>query len=281
MTGPPTRLKGLLRQRHLQNYRTFCREYDKIAREVDDSLAGTYPSRAQFYRWLSGKISGQPYPDHCLILEAMFPDYSARALFESLTAERPGRAADPGQRQLEQHSDALDNLVTKVADGFSADTLGGLWVTCYQFTSERGIRHHADITQLTPQSNRRITARNYPPDPRTEDHVPPFRNEIEAQLANRHLIGQWRNTADTRYFGSIHVAVLPGENIMEGYYTGLTNDIKVDAMHWKWVRLDPVSLSGVELSQVVLQEADTLYTLLERSTYNAPLTLTAVVEKSN
>lgn len=96
-----------------------------------------------------------------------------------------------------------------------------------------------------------MTARNYPPDPRTEDHPLSFRNEIEAQLVNRHLIGYWKNVSDTRYFGSIHLAVLPGEVVMEGYYTGLGSDIQVDAMRWKWVRVDPNSLSGVELSQIM------------------------------
>jgi hypothetical protein len=36
----------------------------------------------------------------------------------------------------------------------------------------------------------------------------PFRNEIDAQLASRHLLGYWRNTSDTRYFGLVHLAVL-------------------------------------------------------------------------
>jgi len=45
---------------------------------------------------------------------------------------------------------------------------------------------------------------------------------------------------------------------MEGYYTSLSSDIQVDARRWKWVRLDPMSLSGVELSQVVLKEPDVI-----------------------
>jgi DNA-binding transcriptional regulator YhcF (GntR family) len=171
------------------------------------------------------------------------------------------------------------SLLESVPQSFPADILAGLWVTCYEFNSEGGIRRHADISRITPQSSRRVTAKNYPPDPRTEGHVPSFRNEIEAQLANRHLIGHWRNVSDTRYFGSIHLAVLPGEAVMEGYYTGFSSDIKVDAMRWKWVRLDPLSLSGVELAQVVLKEPDAIYDLLEHSTYDAPLTLAAVVER--
>lgn len=170
------------------------------------------------------------------------------------------------------------SLLESVPHSFSADILGGHWVTCYQFNAEGGLGHHADITRVTSQSSRRVTAENYPPEPRTQGHVPAFRNEIEAQLANRHLIGHWKNVSDTRYFGSIHLAVLPGEAVMEGYYTGFSNDIRVDAMRWKWVRLDPVSLSGVELPQVVLKEPDLIYALLDHSAHDAPLPLGAVVE---
>jgi hypothetical protein len=173
----------------------------------------------------------------------------------------------------------LDQLVSKAAaESARADALGGLWITSYQFHSEGGIRHHADITRITPQSSRRLMAKNYPPDPRTQGHVPAFRNEIEAQLVNRHVIGHWRNISDTRYFGSIHLAVLPGEAVMEGYYTAFSSDIKVDVMRWKWVRLDPLSLSDIELPQVALKEPDAIYALLEHSAYDAPLTLTAVAE---
>ncbi len=170
------------------------------------------------------------------------------------------------------------SLLESVPHTLSADILAGLWVTCYEFNSDGGIGRHADISRITPQSSRRVTAKNYPPDPRTQGHVPSFRNEIEAQLANRHLIGHWRNISDTRYFGSIHLAVLPGEAVMQGYYTGFSTDIEVDAMRWKWVRLDPASLSGVELAQVVLKEPDVIYALLEHSAHEAPLTLGAVVE---
>ena len=79
--GTPIRLKALLRQRHWQVYRTFQSEYDRTAAGIDPKLAGTWPSRAQFNRWLSGELKGLPYPDHCRILEAMFPDHSADQLF--------------------------------------------------------------------------------------------------------------------------------------------------------------------------------------------------------
>ena len=53
------------------------------------------------------------------------------------------------------------------------------------------------------------SAANDSPQPRTEGRSAPFRNAIEAQLAGRHLIGTWRNGSDTRYFGTMQLAVLP------------------------------------------------------------------------
>jgi hypothetical protein len=98
--------------------------------------------------------------------------------------------------------------------------------------------------------------------------------------------GPWRTSrasrqgvavSDTRYFGSLHLAVLAGEAVMQGYYTGFLSDIEVDAMRWKWVRLDAVTLSGVELAGVVLKEPDVIYDVLEHSA--EPLALSAIVEQ--
>jgi hypothetical protein len=83
MTKPPVRLKVLLRERHWQTHRTFNAEYDRAAREVDASLIGSGPSRAQLHRWMSGDVKGLPYPDHCRVLEQMFPGWTAEELFDS------------------------------------------------------------------------------------------------------------------------------------------------------------------------------------------------------
>jgi hypothetical protein len=80
MTDEPVALKALLRQRHWK-YATFCSEYDKAAKTLDPSLTGTWPSRAQFQRWLAGDLRGLPYPDACRVLEAMFPGWSIQQLF--------------------------------------------------------------------------------------------------------------------------------------------------------------------------------------------------------
>ena len=54
MSERPILLKLLLRERHWQNYGTFCTEYDKAAARIDADLAGSFPSRAQLHRWLTG-----------------------------------------------------------------------------------------------------------------------------------------------------------------------------------------------------------------------------------
>ncbi|MGW4326591.1 DUF5919 domain-containing protein [Nocardia sp. CY41] len=77
-----TVLKALLQQRHLQTVSAFNREYDRIAGEYEPELVGAGPKKAQFYRWLSGELTGLPYPHHRRILEAMFPGRSADELFE-------------------------------------------------------------------------------------------------------------------------------------------------------------------------------------------------------
>jgi hypothetical protein len=292
----PVLLKVLLQQRHMQTHSAFCREYDKVAAEVDRTLKGGWPSRAQFYRWLSGNLVGLPYVDHCRILEKMFPGWKVAELFQvhdggiefipepSVPQAKgaPNLSTTPVVRQADQMVAFRQSagLLASVPHSFSADVLGGFWVTCYEFDSSRGIQCHADITQLAPQSDRWVTAKNYPPDPRTQGQVVPFRNEIEAQLVNRHLVGHWKNISDTRYFGSLHLAILPGETVMDGYYSGFSSDIQVDAMRWKWVRIDPASLAGVDLQKITLRDPDVIHAFLEHSANDVPLDLAAIVEEN-
>src|SRR5579875_1341688 len=87
MPDQPILLKVLLRERHWQHYATFCAEYDKAATRVDPDLTGTYPSRAQLHRWLSGALRGLPYPDHCRVLEDMLPGWTAEQLFQPATLD--------------------------------------------------------------------------------------------------------------------------------------------------------------------------------------------------
>lgn len=104
MSGPAVLLKQLLSQRHWQHYPTFCSEYDKAARSIDKRLVGTWPSRAQLHRWLSGSLKRLPYPEHCRVLEQTLPGYTAQELFAApndasaagRSSTRQGSATAPG-----------------------------------------------------------------------------------------------------------------------------------------------------------------------------------------
>jgi hypothetical protein len=103
MNAKPIALKVLLQQRHLQGHRAFCREYDKVATELDQALKGSWPSKAQFYRWLSGELLGLPYADHCRILENMFPGWTAARLFDVYDGSIefvPSPTISPGNRAV-------------------------------------------------------------------------------------------------------------------------------------------------------------------------------------
>ncbi|MEU1956432.1 hypothetical protein [Nocardia rhamnosiphila] len=79
---PRTVLKALLQEDYMFSHREFTRAYDKAASEVDRSLIGCGPSKAQYYKWLAGDIKHRlPRGYHCRVLEAMFPGYRAEELF--------------------------------------------------------------------------------------------------------------------------------------------------------------------------------------------------------
>jgi hypothetical protein len=162
---------------------------------------------------------------------------------------------------------------------FPAETLAGPWVTCYQFTSATGqLRHHADIARITAGPDGLVRAVNHPPEPRSEGRAVPFRNEIDAVLAGRHLVGLWRNTSDTRYYGALDLAVRPGETVIEGWYGGVGSDVEVSTGFWKWVRL---AGTDVNPAAVVLRDPASLYELvMSRSQYDAPLALADIGEET-
>ena len=168
------------------------------------------------------------------------------------------------------------SLLEPVPQGFPADAIAGPWVTAYQFSHGGTLHYHADIAHVTAESERQVRAVNHPPEPRTQGRASPFRNEIEGRLFGRHLIGTWRNSSDTRYYGSLQLAVLPGETVMDGHYTGLASDIEVSACRWRWIRLESGDLSGVTLREPVR-----VYELvMSRSQDDAPLTAADIGEES-
>jgi len=167
-------------------------------------------------------------------------------------------------------------LLGQVPQGFPASSLVGLWVTAYQFSHHGAPQHHADIARITAEVDGRLLAVNHPPEPRTEGRATPFHNAIEGRLINRHFIGHWKNTSDTRYFGAVHLAVLPGEMTLEGYYTGFATDVLVSMAPWKWVRLQA---SDADLKTVMLRDPALVYDAVMNHQYDMPIALADVREE--
>lgn len=223
------------------------------------------------------------------LTHAEFADYLSDALgwpvYESAVKRWETRKAPPGDvllacgvaTQGTSGAELAVPLLTAVPPSFPADALVGPWVTCYQFSRGGEPRFHADIAHVTAESGSRIRAVNHPPEPRSQGRARSFRNEISAALACRHLIGEWQNTSDTRYCGSLQLAVLPGETVMEGFYTGVGSDIEVSTGFWKWVRLDPGSVPDAGLAGITLREPSAVHDLvMSHSQYGEPLTLADV-----
>src|SRR5215472_12396810 len=134
MREQPVMLKLLLREKHWQNYTTFCAVYDKAAQRIDRDLAGRYPSRAQLHRWLTGAARSLPYADHCRVLEEMFPGWTAEQLFQPATTELAWQpAAGPavfaapstGLRPFIEQAFTREHVIIDFA-GFSGETLHGV-----------------------------------------------------------------------------------------------------------------------------------------------------------
>lgn len=95
-------LKVLIRQRHM-SYEAFCREWDRIAKTIDEAMKGRYPGHAQYYRWLRGDLtSKRPYPDACRMLEAMFPGWPVERLFTPYDGATMERAQSAGLSEVQK-----------------------------------------------------------------------------------------------------------------------------------------------------------------------------------
>lgn len=210
-----------------------------------------YPNectRGNVSRWESG---GHPQPHYLVILESVLGQPAASLGFHG--------------------TDDAGTLPGSYS--FPASALAGSWVTSYQFEHNGAVMYHADIAHVTAESDDGIRAVNHPA--RTEGRAVPFHNEIEARLVSRHLTGHWKNTSDFRYFGLIHLAVLPGETVIDGYYTGFASDIQVSFGRWKWARLESPALSDM-----TLLEPRVLYDLvMTRQQNDPPLALADVEDK--
>jgi hypothetical protein len=63
----------------------------------------------------------------------------------------------------------------------------------------------------------------------------------------------------------LHLAVLPGETIMEGFYTGFGSDISVSFSPWKWARIEAEAAPDV-----TLHEPSVLHGLVAERTQDDP-----------
>ncbi|GAB4993513.1 hypothetical protein MAHJHV61_50600 [Mycobacterium avium subsp. hominissuis] len=232
-------LKELLAERGVYDYASFRAEYRRAAMELKPSEPVVVPVRSTFHRWCNGDLRKLPHEYHCDVLEYMFPGWKARDLFSSRT-DRRSRAAAAGRPAL----------LAPIAATITAEELAGLWVTAYAYLDRR----HADLSVVTVAGADAVTVRNWPPEPRLEGATVGYRNEIEASVVGRQLVGTWRNCVDRYYYGTVHVAAHPGASMLEGYYTSIVNDIDISSGRWRWVRIDPRSAAGTELSRVELQE---------------------------
>jgi hypothetical protein len=200
-----------------------------------------------------------------------------------VAADNMASASSPDrQYQVPTSEHPLGSVLGAIPHSFSADALAGFWVTSFQFTSglNPNWKRHVDIAQISPESDRFVMISNHPPMPRSEGRASPFYNTIEAQLANRHLVGHWKNSSDTRYFGTFHLAVLPGETVMAGYYTGFASDVEVSTGPWKWVRIDEDSIAGMDVSKVKLRDPAELGARIENhSQYEPALTLADIEQE--
>jgi hypothetical protein len=69
-------------------------------------------------RWLSGELKGLPYPDHCRVLEKMFPGWTIEQLFEELDADDTAlsESAESPQHAANSDSGGLVRVIEKHLD---------------------------------------------------------------------------------------------------------------------------------------------------------------------
>lgn len=156
-------LKVLLKARHLHVYSSFAREYRKVASKIDRELAATGPSKAQFYRWISGDLINMPHSQHCRVLETMFPDWSVEQLFQPYSGSldfipEANPVAIPIKTPTPTGSASSLPPATNVPPEFvglyahRADTPNELWLNLLKAATER-IDLFANASLFLPEDN--------------------------------------------------------------------------------------------------------------------------------
>ncbi|OJZ69456.1 hypothetical protein BRW65_22890 [Mycobacterium paraffinicum] len=254
-------LKALLDERHMHAYSEFIAEYKRAARELDLPRNAVPPTKSQYYRWVGGQVRTLPQGHHCVVLERMFSGWTAKELFGHEQPREPSVAGD-------------DDVLVGIGPGLDPALLAGVWATGYLIS---GGYRHVDLSTVDVRGAGMVS-RNYPPAPRFEGHSAGHETDVTARLFGRHLMGHFRNHNDRYFFGSLHLVMLPGETILDGYYTGFLNDAAVVAHPWRWVRVDPRTVEGVDLNAVTLGDPAVVYDALAgRNQFDGPLALSDIV----
>lgn len=255
-------LKALLEERHIHAYSEFIAAYKRLAQDLDLPRNAVAPTKSQYYRWVGGQVKTLPQGHHCLVLERMFPEWTAKELF--------GR-----EQQRGTAASVSEDVLADIGPGLDPAILEGLWVTGYLIS---GGYRHIDLSRVMVRGARLMSC-NYPPAPRFEGHATGHETDITARVVGRHLMGHFRNRNDRYFFGSLHLVVLPGEAILDGYYTGFLNDAAVVAHPWRWVRVDARSAEGIDLNEVSLGDPACVYDAIAgRNQFDGPIALADVVE---
>lgn len=251
-------IKDLLREKHLHEYLAFATEYRRTARRLELRTAEP-PTKATYYHWLSGQLQGLPRGYHCIILEQMFPGWTAKDLFTPTDPRLPPAGAL--------------SVLGSIPPTLDPAAIAGLWCTAYIYAGARNI----DLTTVTTTNAAELTATNYMPAPKTEGTATGFQNDITARLFGRHLIGQWRNSSDSYYYGTLHLAAMPGETVLDGYYTSVAADTRIEAGRWRWVRIEPQSAADTDLTTITLADPHHVYdTIFAHTDYGPPIPLTEI-----
>ena len=155
-------LKVLLKARHLHVHSAFAREYRKVAAKIDRELASTGPSKAQFYRWISGDLVKLPHSQHCRVLETMFPEWTVGQLFQPYGSSlefipesgRKTSTARPPTPKPSAPLPAMASVPTEFVGLYAhrADTPNELWLNLLKGANDR-IDLFANASLFLPEDN--------------------------------------------------------------------------------------------------------------------------------
>ena len=221
-------LKTLIRDRHL-TYDSFCREWDRVARSVDDHLVSRWPGRAQYYRWLRGElVNGHPYPDACRMLEAMFPGWSVESLFSPYTGSSPEPPSEPDTVSAGEPHQVTSEISVSEVTGMPSHTidLSGEWWASWQ-TFRDGAETIATQQVECEQSGDLIKVATTTHGLSTEEGGYHWTGEL--RLWDNEILMGWyaANEGSVRAKGTMYFAIHPHGLHMAGRWVGLGYDDRI------------------------------------------------------